>query len=415
MCAVGTCERCMPRCRAKRTFLYSDTVRQGCYSDKRTTTAWRTYAGGVEYFEVVKFKMRVIFITLIMVSTLMTSVVANGYEDGAVTQGLQEIEREIDFETGEILSMSPNDLFNGFIDGLADQMSGPFILLVTVIAVLFISTLAQSVVPMQIKNGTDISGPVDTVINIVVFLVLLTPILSIQGELSEVIYDCKRMIDSFLMVFISLLAAGGQVGTAAATGFFSGAVFVVSELIVNAILPLVAIYLSLKSCSLCVNTVNFSGMAEIVRKGARYILLGTASVFTAVIGMQSLIASAADNLALRTGKFIVSAGVPIIGSAIQEAITTVIGGVTALKTTAGITAILGVVLMFAPLLMRCIAYLLIFSLCGVAAEIANSKKACELLRSAAHSMEIFFSCIVLFCLMLTLSILTFMLSGGVIN
>ncbi len=359
--------------------------------------------------------MKKIVVILILLLSLTNAVTASDYENEAATQGLREIEEEIGIEANDILSMSPDNLFNSFIENLAEQMSEPIVTFVTVIAVLLVSTLAQSMTPINDKNVTGTFAVVDTVINIVVFLILLTPVLSVQGVLSEVIYDCKNMIDSFLMVFVSLLAAGGQVGTAAATGFFSGSVFVVSELIVNAVLPLVAIYLSLKSCSLCVNTVNFSGMAEIVRKGARYILLGTASVFTAVIGMQSLIASAADNLALRTGKFIVSAGVPIIGSAIQEAITTVIGGVNAVKTTAGITAILGIVIMFAPLLLRCIAYLLVFSLCGVAAEIANCQKVSELLKAAAHTMEMFFSCIVLFCLMLTLSILTFMLSGGVVN
>ncbi len=360
--------------------------------------------------------MKKLLISLAILLICVLPVEANEQGILPTSDELSDIEQQFDFDLDALLTMTPGDYLELAVEGIAQQMREPLIAFATIIAVLLLSSIARGVTPQGGLPSGGVSTTLDSIINAVFFLILLAPVLSMQGVLTDAITLSKDFLDSFLMVFISLLATSGQVGTAAvAAGFFSAAVFIISELLVEVVIPIAGIYLSLKSCSLCVSSVEFGGIAEVIRKAARYIMMGVATLFTALMGMQSLIASTADNVALRTGKFIVGNGVPIIGSAIQEAITTVIGGISAVKTTAGVSAIVAVILIFAPLVVRCVAYLFLLTLASVSAEISGSQKVMELMRAAVHTMEIFFSCIVMFCLMIILSLLIFMLSGGIVN
>ncbi len=324
---------------------------------------------------------------------------------------IEDIEQSYGFDIDELLSLGAEDYLGLLTEAVLSGTREPVILFVTLSMMLIFASIARSI--SDSKDG--VTKTVDSVLNIVFFLVLVLPVVALQGGLEEAILNCKDFLNSFLMVFVALLATSGQPGTAAvASSFFAAAIIIVAEILTQVVLPLASVYLSIKCCSLSVTSVEFGGIAEIIRKLLRYILVATTTLFTAVMAMQSLISSAADSLALRTGKFIVGNAVPIVGSVLQEAITTVLGGVSALKTTAGVAAIVAVVIIFVPLFLQCIAYILMFELTGVMAEISGSVKITQLMKAAAHTMEIFFSCIVLFCLMIIVSLLTFMLSGGAV-
>ncbi len=324
---------------------------------------------------------------------------------------VNEIEQEFGFKIDEFLSLGADDYLNLIIDSFTERLQFPLKFFLTITVVMIFSSVARNIT----LNNNAISSSLDTIINIVFFLLLLAPVLSVQGSLSDAIIDCKNFLNSFLMVFVTLLATSGQPGTAAvASGFFSASIFILSEILTEIVLPIASIYLAIRSCSLCVNTIEFSGVADMLRRFARYILIAVSTIFTAVLGMQSLISAATDGVAVRTGKFIVGSGVPIIGPVVQDAITMVLGGVSAIKTTAGVAAIIAVIIMFIPLFIDCIIYIILFELTSVMAEVSGCAKVNKLTKSGVYAMEIFFSCIVLFCLMITISLLTFMLSGGVV-
>ncbi len=355
-------------------------------------------------------KKIVIFIILLVFLSALTYAESSGVEQYG-NDAIEGIEQEFNFELDDFLSFDAVDYVNLLSESFSERIDDPLKIFFTLILVLLVSTVVRG---LSLDNNS-VSSVMDTVINIVFFLLLLAPVLSVQGSLSSAIEVCKNFLNSFLLVFISLLATSGQPGTAAvASGFFSASVLIVSELIIGVLLPIASIYLSIRVCSLCVNTIEFGGIAEIIRRIARYLLLGIATFFSAVMGMQSLISAAADGVAVRTGKFIVGNGVPIIGPVVQDAITMVIGGISAVKTTAGVAAVIAISVIFIPVFIDCIIYIFMFELTSVMAEISGSVKINKLMKAAVHTIEIYFSCVVLFYLMIIISMLTFVLSGGVV-
>ncbi len=354
-----------------------------------------------------------------IISLFLTLALLGGFAVFAVDEStlengeaqLNEIENEYGFTLDSVLEMGIADYFTLFIDSVADQMAEPLRLMLIILLVLLASCVARGIS----QNDEGVPKTVDTVLTVVFFVVLLSPIFSIQSELIEAIIDCGHFMNSFTMVFATLLLTSGQVGTASvATVFFGSVLMFISEVLINVVLPLAGVYLALRSTALCVSTLECRSIAELLRKAIRWVLLGLATLFTAIMSMQSIIAGAADNMAIKTGKFIVGSGVPIIGGVVQDAINAVLGGISALKTTAGVTAILAVIVMFAPLFIKCVVYIAVFSISAAAAEITGSDKIMQLMNAAGGAVEIYFSSIVLLFLVITISMITLMLTGGAI-
>ncbi len=324
-------------------------------------------------------------------------------------QQLLQLQEQQGFDTDEVLSGGVLGFFELAFETAKSEFAQPLKLFLTVIVILLASSVARGI--SQTQDG--VPKTLDTVLTIVFFVVLLVPVLSMQSTLVEAVTDCKDFIASFTMVFVSLLMAGGQVGTATvATAFFSGSFYLLSEVLSYIVIPLAGIYLALRSTALCVTTIEFKSIAELVRKAARYIMLALATVFTGILGMQSIISGAADSVAIKTGKFLVGSGVPIIGSVVQDALSAVLGGISSLKATAGITAVIAVFVMFAPLLVQCVLYSVVFAVSAAAAEISGSDKTMKLMQAAGVAMEIYFSSIVLLFFIITVSVITLMLTGG---
>ncbi len=93
---------------------------------------------------------------------------------------------------------------------------------------------------------------------------------------------------------------------------------------------------------------DLGGLAAMVSKFIKWGLGLIATVFGAVIGLQSLLAGAADSVALKAGKFLIGSSVPVIGGAVSDAIGTVYAGLKVVKGTAGAAGICAIVVLFAP-------------------------------------------------------------------
>ena len=60
--------------------------------------------------------------------------------------------------------------------------------------------------------------------------------------------------------------------------------------------------------------------------------------------------SAADNLSMRTAKFIIGSAVPVAGGVLSEALGTLTASVSLLKSSVGIYGVVACVVIFLPLL-----------------------------------------------------------------
>ena len=104
------------------------------------------------------------------------------------------------------------------------------------------------------------------------------------------------------------------------------------------------------------STLDLSQLTASVCRWTKWLLTFCATVFGALIGLQGIFAQSADTLALKTGKFLLSSGVPVVGRAISDAMGSVLAGLKMLKGTVGFAVIAVIAASFLPLLIQCCAY-----------------------------------------------------------
>lgn len=88
----------------------------------------------------------------------------------------------------------------------------------------------------------------------------------------------------------------------------------------------------------------------LVQKAVRLGMGFFAGVFSAVLSVRGLLAEAADTVTVRGARFLVGSAVPVVGSAVGEALAAVQAGLSMAKTGVGILGVLAVALIALPAL-----------------------------------------------------------------
>lgn len=153
-------------------------------------------------------------------------------------------------------------------------------------------------------------------------------------------------------------------------------------------------------------------MTASVCRWTKWLLTFCATVFGALIGLQGIFAQSADTLALKTGKFLLSSGVPVVGRAISDAMGSVLAGLKMLKGTVGFAVIAVIAASFLPLLIQCCAYHLVFSAGNIVASATGGTKSAKLLSGLSDCVSLYISMVVFFSLIVISSTLVMILLGN---
>ena len=153
---------------------------------------------------------------------------------------------------------------------------------------------------------------------------------------------------ALLPVMNSLYTMGGN--TAAAVASNSSIVVFISavELITAKVLmPFLRITFALSVASALPSSINLSSVTNLVKNTVSVILSFLFSMFGFVMFFQTIVASAADNAAYRSVKFVSGVFIPVIGGVIGDSVRTVFASVNVIRATTGA---LGTVVMLSTLL-----------------------------------------------------------------
>ncbi len=153
-------------------------------------------------------------------------------------------------------------------------------------------------------------------------------------------------------VMAGFLAASGNFTTASVvSSVIFLAVSLLEALAVNVLFPLIRLALCLSIVSAVFGLPGVGGIAPYIRKIISYIFGFVTLCLSAVLMFQSIIAKSADSLALRGIRFAVGNFVPFVGGAVNEALSTVVGGLGTIKAATGVVgAVIVVVLVAVPVI-----------------------------------------------------------------
>ncbi len=214
------------------------------------------------------------------------------------------------------------------------------------------------------------------------------------GAVMLPIAECvKRVCDSmdsisvfmaaFAPVYAGVLLSGGSTVTALS---FQSIVLYAAEFLTylsgNIILPLLTVSLSLGLTGSLTPEMRLGKVGDWMGKAATWLLTLGMFLFAGLLSLQSLTGTAADRLGDRLIKFSISTFVPVVGSSVSEAFSTIRGCLGLLRSTLGGFGIITSLLIVLPPLLSCFVWQISLSLCNMGAEMFGLSALSDVLKSA---------------------------------
>ena len=335
----------------------------------------------------------------------------SGSGQSGIPEEWAQVTQEAHMTAGDFSGMTLSDWLEKGAEILRESLHEPLRLLARLCGLLLLAAGGKSMCTE--RPSPELAGLVDTVVTLAVFTLCSSCMLALTGVLQDAIETSRVYIISFVPVFASVLTACGQVGGAALySGFFFGAAMVMADILCRVGLPLTRVLLALNATAAVGSTLDLSQLTASVCRWTKWLLTFCATVFGALIGLQGIFAQSADTLALKTGKFLLSSGVPVVGRAISDAMGSVLAGLKMLKGTVGFAVIAVIAASFLPLLIQCCAYHLVFSAGNIVASATGGTKSAKLLSGLSDCVSLYISMVVFFSLIVISSTLVMILLGN---
>lgn len=311
-----------------------------------------------------------------------------------------------------ITSITPNTMFQQILSVVAGKTGGPLRAAVSVIAVMLLCALL---------NGTKLSfgektlgGVIGMVSTLCVSVIVVSPIVSCIANAAAVIKTAAGFLLACVPVLAGIMIVAGQPAAAGSYNLLMMAAGnVISLLSANILVPMMNIFLALSIVSAVSPNINLNGLCEAFSKAAKWIMGFCMTIFTGLLTMHGIVATAMDSTGTRAAKFVVSSFVPVVGNALGEALHTINGCVKMLKSGVSAFGLLAGIFVFLPILVECIVWLITLQVCIGVGDIFGLKEITSLLKASGNVIETLLSIILCCMMILMVSTVIMMIIGGV--
>ena len=305
-------------------------------------------------------------------------------------------------ETEGIMNITPQMVFEYIWENFKNSLAKPFKMLVTIVVVVILATFSEGIGDISKKNGMT---------RVYNMLCVTACIGAIIYYIKDSLYEAMQTIEdsglfmmSYIPVFSGVVATGGGVTTATAYQLivvFATEMFV--SLSSEIIMPLLSLCLSAGIIESINPAISLSGIVKGISRAVKIIMGLSLTIFSGLITVQSLVGTATDSVALRTGKFVVSNLVPVVGNAVSDAYSTVKGSIGILRNATGTFGVIAVFLIVVPPIISVFSTTLCIYIGEIFADIFSVKPISSFLKTAYNTMSVCLSVMICFAMMFIIS------------
>ena len=207
-----------------------------------------------------------------------------------------------------------------------------------------------------------------------VTVLLLSDVHSIMALAQKVINQMLTLSKTLFPTLAAVAAAAGK--PMESTAKYTVTVFGIDLLmqVISAVLvPLIYVYIALLVADCITGNSLFAKLSELVSAFVSSSLKLIVTLFLAYISISSAVAAGGDSLARRTARFVVSSGVPVIGSALSDGSETILASANLIKNSLGIYGLLCILAIIAtPLVIMAVRYVAFKILSGLSGTVAEA-------------------------------------------
>lgn len=226
--------------------------------------------------------------------------------------------------------------------------------------------------------------------------VIAAPVYSVITAGVDAMQGSSVFMTAFIPVFAVVTASAGAAATSVSmSALLLGASQAVSFIANFIVLPLMGGYLSISIASAVSPVISKTGIADGIKKLAFWVMSLTSTVFIGVLSIQTAVSSAADGLTVKTAKFVIGSTVPVAGTALSEALTTVTASMGILKTGIGVYGVIACFMIFLPLLAELLLWRIMLNITAAVSDLFSLGSISGILRSVDTVMSVLIGIILL--------------------
>lgn len=253
---------------------------------------------------------------------------------------------EISYES--LLSLSPRAVITELLEVLTGKLQEPL---------RAAGLMLAFVVLYAVLSGfTQQKGDIHTIFSLFLTLWIVMLILPSVSETLVAAFSAIQLCTDFMLVYIpgfaGIIAMSGKPLTSAAySSVMVGLSNLFSAVQMHALLPIAQVFFMLNILNGIESKFSFDGIAACFKKLIQITLGVFSAVFTGLLAIKGSLAASGDSVTIKGIKTLVGSTVPIVGSALGDSLTSVLGSVSLIKSTVGIFGILVIALINVPVVL----------------------------------------------------------------
>lgn len=253
---------------------------------------------------------------------------------------------EISYES--LLSLSPRAVITELLEVLTGKLQEPL---------RAAGLMLAFVVLYAVLSGfTQQKGDIHTIFSLFSTLWIVMLILPSVSETLVAAFSAIQLCTDFMLVYIpgfaGIIAMSGKPLTSAAySSVMVGLSNLFSAVQMHALLPIAQVFFMLNVLNGIESKFSFDSIAACFKKLIQITLGVFSAVFTGLLAIKGSLAASGDSVTIKGVKTLVGSTVPIVGSALGDSLTSVLGSISLIKSTVGIFGILVIALINVPVVL----------------------------------------------------------------
>ena len=359
---------------------------------------------------------RLLIIALLLLLLCLPAVAEENYDALLQASGAEALPGQLPGDVQELMDSLPgaplqpetytglsfNRVIGQLLALLTTQKGAPLQALLALLAVAVLAAMGSGL--EGITADLSLRQTYHTVSVLASCGLLLTPFVSLLTLVRQTVESVSVFMLSFVPVYGAILAAGGS---AAAAVSYQTTLLAAAELLVQLIravvLPALTVSLALGCTGTATEGFSLDAISAGIYKAILWVMGLFTTVFTGVLSVQQMVATAGDSLGGRALKFSLSSFVPVVGGALSEAYSTVVGCAGLLRSTVGCFGLVATALILLPPLLACLCWNLCLHLSAGAAALFHLTQLEKLCRTVAGAVRVLIAVLAVFALLMILS------------
>ncbi len=311
-------------------------------------------------------------------------------------------ENDISFSYEDIGGLSISDIVSAVSEAVTVKLRAPIKLLFAIISIVIFCSFTKNTV--EILSEKKSQNVYDLICIASAALIISEPLFSAYEDAAAAMDRGGQFMTAFIPIYVGIIIMSGGVVSG---GVYNGITLAAAEIMVqtaeNLIMPLLTMLAALAVTGSVFPETSVDSIITLVKKFITWGMTAAVTLFSGFVSLKTAFGSAVDSFTVKSAKFVMSGAIPVVGSAISDAYTTVRGSFDVMRSTTGTAGAFAIILLFLPPVIEVAAFRAAVIIGASAADMFDVKPVSKLLRGLDSGLAIAMSILICFGILFIIS------------